>query len=201
MTEPQIPDDLKALYDAALAIRDMPLSGASPEEFELRVHARAQCSLIERIAKAEAERDEAMDGIVDYQVRLWCALGQPLDVEYIEAVKALKARNEEIMKAALETSSAKGERIRELEATVARLTKPVITEYGHGFMRDENEPILSCKQGIGLIEKEIQSLIYHAVFPEADDAEFTRILTREQDALIAARTLGPELRLMGNISA
>ena len=98
MTEPQIPDDLKALYDAALARRDMPLSGASPEEFELRVHARAQCSLIERIAKVEAGRD------------------------------ALKARNEEIMKAALETSAAKGERIRELEAQVARLTEPVSDE-------------------------------------------------------------------------
>ena len=93
MTEPQIPDDLKALYDAALAIRDMPLSGASPEEFELRVHARAQCSLIERIAKAEAERD------------------------------TLKARNEEIYKDDLAVSKWKGERIRELEKQVARLTE------------------------------------------------------------------------------
>ena len=41
---------------------------------------------------------------------------------------ALKAGNEEIMQAALETSAAKGERIRELEAQVARLTEPVSDE-------------------------------------------------------------------------
>ena len=195
MTEPQIPDDLKELYAASLERRDRNIgSECIAEDFVLNVNARVNCTLIERIAKAEEERDALKDRFDDYLSRLWCALGRPLNGEYIEAVKALKAdlvisrRTREYIHA--EHLAANAE-IEGLEATVARLTKPVITEYGHGFMRDENEPILSCKQGIGLIEKEIQSLIYHAVFPEADDAEFTRILTREQEALIAARKKQP----------
>jgi hypothetical protein len=47
---------------------------------------------VDHIAEVQRLRDE-MD---DYQCRLWCALGQPLDIEYIEAVKQVRAENDRL---------------------------------------------------------------------------------------------------------
>ena len=95
MTEPQIPDDLigwlekrrnNARRIAATKVTRADVAGwlEDAEYFN---------AAIERIAKAEAERD------------------------------TLKARNEEIYKDNLAVSKWKGERIRELEKQVARLTE------------------------------------------------------------------------------
>jgi hypothetical protein len=79
----EIAEDLRALHASAC------------EGLKVK-HDKLYCSrvkeLIERISKAEA-RARVRDEMDDYKGRLWCALGQPLNVEYIEAVKQLVAEN------------------------------------------------------------------------------------------------------------
>jgi len=45
-----------------------------------------------RILELESENATLRDEFDDYRSRLWCAIGQPPNVEYIEAAKAMRAQ-------------------------------------------------------------------------------------------------------------
>jgi FtsZ-binding cell division protein ZapB len=71
----------------------------------------------------KAERDALKEQQDDYQGRLWCALGQPVNVDFIEAVKELKDENAS------------------LKAQVERLSAPVSYEDGkrmHDYYLDND---------------------------------------------------------------
>jgi hypothetical protein len=42
------------------------------------------------------DADSLRDDLNDYKERLWCALGQPMNIEFIAAAKALRAENERL---------------------------------------------------------------------------------------------------------
>lgn len=53
-------------------------------------------NLKKRAEKAEAERDELRNWQENYMDRLWCALGQLMGIEYIEAVAKMRRELEDL---------------------------------------------------------------------------------------------------------
>ena len=58
------------------------------------------------VLDALADRDHLRDQFNDYKEQLWCALGQPLNVEYIQAVKELVAERKQLRLTRLEDGQA-----------------------------------------------------------------------------------------------
>jgi uncharacterized protein (UPF0335 family) len=87
MSELKIPEDLQEEYTAIL-IDAADNGGEYTDDESARI-----AHLIERITKLEQEKANLRDAADDFQGRLWCALGQPLNVECIQAVKNIVKEN------------------------------------------------------------------------------------------------------------
>jgi len=86
------------------------------------------------------DRDHAKDELEDLQSRLWCALGQPMNIEYVQAVKALVAERDQLRLTRLEDHQ-----------TIARLSAPVSDEEFDKAQRCQNSKMCTHKYAAGCI--------------------------------------------------
>jgi len=95
MDELKIPEDLKPLYGGSFGKQELieRIARLEQERTELKRLVDIQAMAIyERNGDVNRARDE----FNDYKERLWCALGQPKNIEFIAAVKAIRQERDEL---------------------------------------------------------------------------------------------------------